>query len=164
MKKISAVIISFFISGFVWAEEPDVKTTTETFKDWQLTCVENTDTKRCEIKQVLVNQNKQPVAVFSMIKTSKTASLMQITLPHLLDLTVPVKIQIDDKPVASLPYKFCNKVACFVMINDNKTVFDAFKKGSKGELAVKSMGNEEIKLNFSLSGFSAATKNLPVNQ
>ncbi len=152
-------------SGSVLAEDqPNVKTTTENYKDWQIACVEQGDIKRCEMKQTLVNQERKPVSVLSLAKKNNKELLMQIALPHLLDLSVPVELDVDGKKVASLPFKFCNRAACFVIVDNNAAIFNSFKKGSGGLITTRAINDEEIKLNFSLSGFTSAVNNLPVNK
>ncbi len=160
MKKVLSVL-ALAMSLPVVAEQPSMKTTSEAYKDWLVACVEQEGVKRCEMKQTLINQNQQTVAVFSAVKQGKNDTLMQIALPHLLDLTVPVKMTVDGKLIKNLPYKFCNQAACFVLMENDKQVTDAFKVGTAGEVEVQVMNGQQMKLGFSLSGFSAAMDNLP---
>lgn len=51
--------------------------------------------KRCEMKRGLLNQDRQLVAMLSIIKKNSDAYLMQIALPLLVDLQAPIKISID---------------------------------------------------------------------
>lgn len=165
MKNIFLFITGMIFSTLTLAEEqPNVKTSTENYKDWQIACVEQGVVKRCEMKQTLVNKDRKPVSVISLAKKNKKELVMQIALPHLLDLSVPVKLDVDGKNQASLPFKFCNRVACFVIVDNNTVIFNAFKKGSGGTISTKAVTGEEIKLNFSLNGFVAALSNLPLNK
>jgi len=163
MKKIFAALTILLSSSVVLAEEPNMKTSTETFKDWQIACVEQDNNRRCEMKQTLVNQKKQPVAVLSLVKKTRKDFLMQIALPHFLDLSVPVILTIDSKKIAELPYKYCNRVACFIVIENSDSIFSAFRKGEGGTIQAETVSKANLKLNFSLSGFSAASANLPDN-
>ena len=164
MKKYLFPAVLFFSTAVLAEEQPNVKTSTENYKDWQIACVEQGAVKRCEIKQTLVNQDRKPVSVISLAKKNKKELIMQIALPHLLDLSVPVKLDVDGKNQASLPFKFCNRVACFVIVDNNTAMFNAFKKGSAGTISTRAVTGDEVKLNFSLSGFSSAVNNLPLNQ
>jgi len=161
MKKVLSVL-ALVMSLPVAAEQPNMKTTSEAYKDWVVACVEQEGVKRCEMKQTLIKQNQQTIAVFSAVKRSQKDTLMQIALPHMLDLTIPVKMTVDGKLVKNLPFKFCNQVACFVLMENDKQVIDAFKVGTAGEVEVQVMNGQQMKLDFSLSGFSAAMNNLPV--
>jgi len=49
-----------------------------------------------------------------------------------------------------------------VLMENDKQVIDAFKVGTAGEVEVQAMNGQQMKLDFSLSGFSAAMNNLPV--
>ena len=69
MKHILLVAIALLFPAWLLAEEkPEVKTSTETYKDWQLACVEQGEVKRCEIKQTLLNKDSKPVSVISLAK------------------------------------------------------------------------------------------------
>jgi len=149
-----------FVTGLVIAGEPDSRTVTEGFKDWQLVCVERSSEKQCEVKQTLVNQEKKVLAVLAVGNTKDNKQMLQITLPLLLDLTKPVKISIDKASPLTVPYNFCNNMACFVL-TDNKAIFNAFHKGTGGVISARPMGSsEDMKLNFSLKGFSDGVKRL----
>lgn len=148
-----------FISLNCLAEEPSSRTVKETFKDWAVICVEQAGNKQCEAKQTLVNQDNNVVAVITVVIKEKN-KILQLTLPHLLDLTKLVKISVDSKASMIFPFKFCNRAACFVLIDDDK-IFNAFKKGTVGVISVKALGSpKNLDLNFSLRGFSAALKSL----
>jgi len=148
------------LASSISAEEPSGRTVTETFTDWQLVCVEQGKVKRCEVKQTLVNQDNNVVAVITVAKKPDNELLLQLTLPHLLDLTKAVAVSVDGATPRTYPFRFCNKAACFVLAEDKK-LFAAFKKGSAGVLAVKPIGTAEtMNLNYSLKGFSAALKSL----
>lgn len=162
MKKNLLIATTLLLStSLVAQEKPDVKTSTENYQDWQISCVEQGKVKRCEMKQTLLNQERKPISVISLAKRTKTDLLMQIALPHMLDLSVPLKLAVDGKNQASLPFKFCNRVACFVIVDHNAAVFNAFKKGKAGVITTRTVNGEEVKLNFSLNGYSSAMKNLP---
>jgi invasion protein IalB len=165
MKTPLLLVSSLLISSMLQAEEqPNVKTTTENYKDWQLACVEQGATKRCEIKQTLLNKDSKPVSVISLAKKNNKDLLMQIALPHMLDLSVPVKLDVDGKNQASLPFKYCNRAACFIFVDNDNALFNAFKKGYAGTINTQTVTGEAIKLGFSLNGFSSAASNLPLNK
>ncbi|NNJ90229.1 MAG: hypothetical protein HKP55_01025 [Gammaproteobacteria bacterium] len=165
MKKLLLLAFSLLISSTLQAEEqPNIKTSTENYKDWQLACVEQGAVKRCEIKQTLLNKDSKPVSVISLAKKNNNDLLMQIALPHMLDLSVSVQLDVDGKKQASLPFKYCNSVACFIFVDNDTALFNAFKKGSAGTISTRALTGEGIKLDFSLSGFSSAVSNLPLNK
>ena len=74
-------MIVIALLGFSMAnaeDKPNLKTSTETFQDWQVACVEQKNVKRCEMKQTLVNQNQQPLAVLSLAKNKKNELMMLV--------------------------------------------------------------------------------------
>ncbi|MEJ2213950.1 MAG: invasion associated locus B family protein [Gammaproteobacteria bacterium] len=156
MKKILFTLVIFLIAPVIMASEPNVKTTTESYQDWQIACVEQGQQARCEMRQNLLNQNKGLVAVLSMAAKPDGSLLFQIALPHLLDLKVPVEIVVDEKKAADLPYSFCNATACFVVVDQPKTLIGAFRAGTVGRIKALSIANEDVVLGFSLKGFSCA--------
>ncbi len=161
--KLLIVVLFTLLSVSAHAEQqPNLKKSSETYSDWLVECIESQEQKRCEMKQNLVNQNQQLIAVFSLIKRKADKStLVQIALPHLLDLTTQVKVAIDDKNTKSLPFKFCNRTACFVIIDNDAKFISQLQKGNAGLVTSKVVNGEDLKLNFSLKGFSAALKALP---
>ncbi|MBF0266275.1 MAG: invasion associated locus B family protein [Gammaproteobacteria bacterium] len=150
-----AIISSIFMSHLLSAEAPSSRTITENFKDWQLACVEQNDIKRCKVSQTLVNENKAVVSILSVIK-QKDNLLMEITLPHLLNLQVPAKIYVDEQLINSFAYNFCNQNACYIIIEDNAKLFESFRKGKSAYMKMQAIGNRDLKFNFSLLGFSSA--------
>jgi invasion protein IalB len=140
--------------------KPDRRTTTDAFDDWAINCIEQEDKRLCEMKQNLLNQNQALVAVLSLAKKPDGNMLFQIALPHLLDLTKPVAIIVDDKQLATPPFNFCNKTACFVVPADAESLIKAFRKGNSGRIQSVTITGEPIVLGFSLKGFSAAIDSL----
>jgi len=157
------LLITFFLltlSNLALAKEPSSRTITETFGDWKLVCIEESKNKQCEIKQTLVNENRQIVAVIAVGKQDDNKHIIQITLPLLLDLTKAVSLTVDENAPITLPFNFCNNTACFVLIED-KTIFNAFTNGNVGSIRVNAFGvNKSLNMNYSLKGFSAALKSL----
>lgn len=142
------------------ADTPDRRTTTDAFEDWVINCVEQGKDKACEMKQSLLNSNKQLVAILSLAKKADGKMLFQLALPHLLDLTKPVSLTVDENRLAAYPYNFCNKTACFVIVADTTAMLKTFRKGSAGKIQAVTITGEPIALGFSLKGFSAAIDNL----
>lgn len=160
MKKILLTMLILFVSKSVLSAEPNVRTTTEAYQDWQIACVEQGVQARCEMRQNLLNQNKALVAVISLATKNDGNLLFQIALPHLLDLKTPVEITVDEKKAADLPYSFCNATACFVVVEQSTKLVSAFRAGTVGRIKARNLAKEEVVLGFSLNGFSSAMDNL----
>ena len=154
-------VVLLLLPALLLAEEkPDRRSTTDAFDDWVINCVEQEGKKACEMKQSLLNSNKALVAVLSLAKKTDGTILFQIALPHLLDLTRPVELTVDDKKLSSHPFNFCNKIACFVIPADIDKLMTAFRKGNSGQIKSVTITGEPIVLGFSLKGFSSAVESL----
>ena len=161
--KLSSFLIAIllFQPALLMAEaKPDRRTTTDAFDDWAINCVEQEGKKACEMKQSLLNSNKALVAVLSLGKKSDGSILFQLALPHLLDLTRPVELTVDDNKLSSYPFNFCNKAACFVIPAETDKLMAAFRKGNAGQIKSVTITGEPIVLGFSLKGFSSAVESL----
>lgn len=159
MNKVMTALIGLLAAGLMQAEEPNNRTVTETYQDWQVVCVEQNKQTRCEARQQLVNPSRQPVALISVGKNDDSA-ILQFALPHLMDLTQAVKISIDDQKAQSYPYRFCNQAACFVQVDGKDPLLASFKKGTAGSLELTPLGQQPVRFGFSLKGFSAAVERL----
>jgi invasion protein IalB len=145
------------------AAEPNVRTVTETYQDWLVVCTEREGNKQCQAQQQLVNKNKQVVVQLTLAKTDKAKQLLQIALPHMMDLTKPVGIVVDGQKARPYPYRYCNKAACFVQVEGNDPLFAILGKGTDGAVRVTPMGageQKEQELKFSLKGYAAAAARL----
>lgn len=162
MKLLSFIFIALvLLPASVLAEsKPDRRTTTDAFDDWVVNCIEQDGKKACEMKQNLLNANKALVAVLSLAKKNDGSILFQVALPHLLDLTRPVELVVDGQKIASYPFNFCNKVACFVLPADVDKLMKTFRKGNNGQIKSATITGEPIVLGFSLKGFSLAVDDL----
>lgn len=148
------------LASAVLAEEPNARTVTETYQDWQLVCSERNKATQCEARQQVMNQNQQTVALLTLAIVPEKKQLLQIALPHLLDLTKQVAIVIDEQKPRPYPFRFCNPTACFLIVEAGDPLFDQLKKGSAGVIKVTPMGQAEVGFKFSLKGFSAALASL----
>jgi invasion protein IalB len=161
MKVAGLLLLLCTLNLAVAAEEPNARTVTETFQDWQVICTEKDGESQCVARQQLLNQNRQTVIMLSLAKVGDDKMLLQIALPHMLDLTKQVGIGIDGQKSRLYPYQFCNASACFVQVPDSDPLFGLFKKGTSGTLQSTLMGEgKQLSFPFSLKGFSAALERL----
>lgn len=159
MRKLLALAAGLLTASLAQAEEPNSRTLTETYQDWQVVCAEVEGKNRCEARQQLVNQNRQTVAVISVGKLNDKV-LLQFALPHRVNLTEPVAISTDDQKPRLYPYLFCNAAACFVHIDGKDPLLELFKKHHDGKVQVVPLGQQRVSFAFSLKGFSAALARL----
>jgi invasion protein IalB len=138
----------------------DSRTTTEVFKDWQLSCLEKNAQKSCEIKSVLLNNTGDTVSIISLAIAEASAPVMQIVLPHFFDLTSSVKVNLQDDIVFDERFKFCDPRACYVVITDIVNDITVLSESSQGELEAVQLDGTIVKIPFSLEGFGLAYENL----
>ena len=150
-----SILIGLAASSVLFAEEPNNRTVTETYQDWQVVCIEQEQKTRCEARQQLVNPKRQPVALISLGKNEQDI-IPQFALPHLMDLTQGVKISIDGQKAQSYPYRFCSPAACFVQVEGKDPLLAGFKKGTSGSMELTPLGQKPVSFGFSLKGVSAA--------
>ena len=74
----------------------------------------------------------------------------------MMDLTTPVSVTVDDEQIASMEYNACNNQACFIVSTDDEVLLNSFRSGQVATLRMKSYLGDEIQMNVSLNGFSAA--------
>lgn len=160
MMKAILPVVALIASMNVSAQQPDAKTTTEQFGDWQLICSERGDEKSCRASQTLANEQGRVVALMNIIKDSEGKPTIELGLPLMVDLVHGTTIQVDDKKATAYPYNLCNNQACFVLSGE-KALFDQFKAGTTAAVSFKStVAADALTLNFSLKGFAAAQQAL----
>ncbi len=155
-----SLLVAFSALSVAHAEEPNTRTLTETYQDWQVVCVEQEKQSRCEARQQLVNPNRQTVAMISLGKDAEGKGVLQFALPLLMDLTQPMVVHIDGKKAGDFAYRFCSPAACFIQVDEKNPLLAAFRKGTQGELTLTPMGQKGMGIPFSLKGFSAAESSL----
>ncbi len=161
MIKILTTTLILLTSFITQAVTPDTKNTTEQFDDWILVCNENQDNKACHATQKIANKQGQLVSTLNILKSANNKNIIEVVLPLMLDLTVPVAIQVDDKKLEHHPYSLCNGQACFVLINGEAPLIQKMKQGLVIKVQAKPATQQDyLTLQFSLKGLSRAIKAL----
>jgi len=160
MMKAILPVVALIASMNVSAQQPDAKTTTEQFGDWQLICSERGEEKSCRASQTLANEQGRVVGLMNIIKDSEGKPTIELGLPLMVDLLHGTSIQVDDKKAVKYPYNLCNNQACFVL-NGDAALLQQLNAGATAAVSFKStVAADELTLNFSLKGFSAVNKAL----
>lgn len=161
MTKTLLSILLISTSLMTKAATPDAKTSNEQFNDWVLTCVESKAAKNCHATQQVSNQQGQLVSTLNILKAENGNNVIEIVLPLMLDLTIPVAVQIDDEEVQQYPYRLCNSQACFVLISGETPLMQKMKKGLGMRVQAKpATQSDYLQVQFSLKGFSRAVQAL----
>ncbi|MEJ6394512.1 invasion associated locus B family protein [Gymnodinialimonas sp. 2305UL16-5] len=155
--------------------EPGEPYVDETFRDWQIRCIRSQEDdipERCEMFQLLEEENGNPVAEFRIsvaIEPSEDVVANATIVTPLDTLLSPgLQLQIDDGQPAVVPYAFCQQIGCFVQLSLSADDINAFQNGGDAPVTLVAlvrgpngqMGGAPVPTNASLRGFTAAYENL----
>ena len=131
----------------------------ETNKDWNLKCITPQNSiERCEANQLIVNNNKQPVAEISIFKLSNNQvaeAAATIVVPLETILSEGLILAIQDLEPKKYQFKFCNSLGCYSQIGLTKEEVEALKNKEQASIYLKhiSSGDQQVIIPISLVGF-----------
>jgi invasion protein IalB len=153
------------------AREPGEPYVAEVFRDWELRCItaaEPGQAERCEMFQLLLDENDNPVAVFRvnvpLVENEGQIAAAVIVTPLETLLAPGMRIRIDESEPAGLPYTLCEPTGCLARIPLTQENVDAFQAGADVFLEIFALvrsdlgeiGGVPVALTASLRGFTAA--------
>jgi invasion protein IalB len=102
----------------------------------------------------------QDGSVFSQIsvqiKDGMTEPLLQIAVPVMSDLKVPLVMNFELEEAVEFQYSFCNAQACFIVEPSSENVLNYLKQKNDVILTLRSIVNGDVRARASLLGFSDA--------
>jgi invasion protein IalB len=154
------------------AREPGDPYVAEVFTDWELRCItaaEEGQAERCEMFQLLLDEQDNPVAVFRVNvplvpSDSDIVATAVIVTPLETLLTPGIRVRIDDSEPVGIPYTLCEPTGCLARIPLTPENVDAFQAGGEATLEIFALvrselgeiGGVPVPLTASLRGFTAA--------
>ncbi|UZD92105.1 invasion associated locus B family protein [Cognatishimia activa] len=143
---------------------PEVKS--ETFGDWKVNCQELDGQERCEMTQLLLNDDGSPAIEVSLFRVSNQSQVFAggtIVAPLGTLLTSQLTISIDGALGKRYPFAFCLPDGCVARVGLTEEDVNGYKKGGKAAVALASVRAPDQVFNFdmSLTGFTAAFDRLP---
>ncbi|MEM9578784.1 MAG: invasion associated locus B family protein [Pseudomonadota bacterium] len=141
----------------------------EKIGDWSIRCVVVADAEdRCQLYQLLSDDNAQPIAEFTLLKLpegGQARGASTIIVPLETSLQNQLSIQVDQQPGKRYPFAFCNTVGCYARIGLTQEDIDAYKRGSAAVLSIVPMAAPDVRVSvpLSLNGFTAAFEQLEIN-
>ncbi|MFK7765509.1 MAG: invasion associated locus B family protein [Roseobacter sp.] len=138
----------------------------ETIGDWAIRCVVVPDADdRCQLYQLLADENQQPIAEFTVIKLregGQAEAAATIIVPLETSLQNQLLIRVDEETGKRYPFAFCNSVGCFARIGLVEDDVDLYRRGSQAMLTIVPIAapDAEVSVRVSLSGFTAAFEQL----
>ncbi|MFB9150321.1 invasion associated locus B family protein [Roseovarius ramblicola] len=134
----------------------------ETHGDWSLRCFPGeADEDICQMYQLLTGSEGNPVAEFMLYRIGGAGNIAAgatIAVPLGTLLTEEVKLSVDDGNAKSYAYSFCTMGGCFSRIGLTEAEVAALKKGAQAQIEIipAQAPNQTVRINVSLSGFTAA--------
>jgi invasion protein IalB len=143
----------------------------DVFTDWELRCItpaEEGQPEQCEMFQLLLDEQDNPVAVFRvsipLVLAENQVAAAVIVTPLETLLAPGVRIRIDDSEPAGVPFTLCDSAGCLARIPLNQDNIDAFLSGVDAFLEIFALvrselgevGGVPVPLTASLRGFTAA--------
>ncbi|MDG4648879.1 invasion associated locus B family protein [Roseibacterium sp. SDUM158017] len=141
------------------------------FTDWELRCIAAAEPgapERCEMFQLLLDDEDNPVAVFRVnvplaLAEEQVAAAVIVTPIETL-LAPGVRLRIDEGEVAGIPFTLCEPSGCLARIPLNENNVAAFRAGGDVFLEIFALvrgdvgeiGGVPVPLTASLRGFTAA--------
>lgn len=149
------------------APAPKVDTTRN--GDWETACQEvqrdNSTTKICEMRQVLVHKEsgKEFVRLVIAYPPNGGKPVMRIFTPLGVLLQPGLQMQIDDAQPLRVAYAVClpRPARCIVEGELEAELIALMKKGNTGKLTMVFPGNRSVAAPFSLQGFTKSINSLP---
>lgn len=164
-------ILKLAAISFLWAHGASAQstqapsTTTEVYDQWTVACVRQDGGKLCETRTG-VHDDKGALVVqisFGIRGQEEKTPIMQIAVPHMVDLKSPIGLSVDGAATINMEYAFCNPNACMVADPVNEDTLWAFQSGDEVVLNIQSLAVGTIEARASLKGFTASYKRLLQN-
>jgi invasion protein IalB len=135
----------------------------DTFGAWEVRCTP--DQRNCFMYQLASDAQNNPVAEVSLLKLPENgdavAGVTMVT-PLGTQLTTGIALQIDNGEGRQYPFNWCSQVGCFARFGLTQQTINAMKRGKSSTITLASVAAPEtpLKLNLSLTGFTAAFDSL----
>lgn len=143
----------------------------EVFTDWELRCItaaEEGQPERCEMFQLLLDDQDNPVSVFRisvpLVETEDQIAAAVLVTPLETLLAPGLRIRVDDSEPVGVPFTLCEASGCIARIPLTEENVEVFKAGGdvfidifalvRGDLG--DIGGVPVALTASLRGFTAA--------
>ena len=153
------------------AREPGEPYVADVFTDWELRCItgaEEGQAERCEMFQLLLDEQDNPVAVFRvsvpLVDVEDQVAAAVIVTPIETLLTPGIRVRIDESEPVGVPFTLCEETGCLARIPLTEENVAAFQAGGDVFLEIFALvrsdlgeiGGVPVALTASLRGFTAA--------
>lgn len=133
---------------------------------WFKVCSKQEANDICNTQIRSIASTGQVITAVSLIeiKGGVNRSLFQITVPSGRLIPAGIKLEIDDKQGAVLPYIYCFPERCLAELKLDANLVAALKAGGTMKITSTNFQNKENPISLTLSGFTAAYDGPPLKQ
>ena len=136
--------------------------TAETNGDWELRCIKTEEGEDpCQMYQLMRDSEGTPVAeisIFRLPEGGRAVAGATIIVPLETSLPQQLTMEVDGGQARRYPYAFCNPIGCYSRVGLVAEEVAQFRRGANATLTIVPAlaRDQEVKLNMSLSGFTAS--------
>lgn len=142
------------------------------FGDWEIRCmrVEEGQPEPCQLYQLLLDDGDTPAAEFNLFQVPNDGTGViagaQVTTPLDTLIAQPLRLQVDDGPVLTYPFTYCQTFGCVVRMGLTGENITSFERGGEAVVTIVPLAapDQIVRLVLSLSGFTAAYEDLSARQ
>lgn len=130
----------------------------ETYKDWQVSCVQQGAVRRCVMaQQQISSQNRQQVLAIEINTVAGKKAEGTLALPFGLMLDAGVKLQVDDGAAGpTIRYRTCLAAGCLVPVSFDTATLANLRKATALKVLATADGGAAAPFSISLQGFGPA--------
>jgi invasion protein IalB len=147
------------------ADQDSAETETQQFEDWALRCRPEpaTQLQTCHISlQAFAQDSGKQVLQFRVGRFGPEKVLgAVIFVPNGVRLPPGLGIRIDEQAIRAYPFESCDPKSCQVRVLLEDDLLKSLKAGLAGYVSFQNGAGQELVVQISLTGFSAALQALP---
>ncbi|MEZ5872007.1 MAG: invasion associated locus B family protein [Nitratireductor sp.] len=125
---------------------------------WYKVCSKQEENDICNVQFQSVAGNGQVVTAVSLaeIKGKINRRVFQVTVPTGRLIPAGIKVQVDDKKEATIPYVYCFPQSCMAEVQLDDNLVALLKSGGKMTITSSNFQSKPNPVEVTLNGFSAA--------
>jgi invasion protein IalB len=140
---------------------------TETYGDWAVRCVSPTaaegqtaPARVCEMTQELTQQGTGQRVLAISLQSTEAGGRMTVVAPFGLLLSAGLTMDVAEVPLLEAPFRTCLPAGCIVVSDLDQADMDLLAAGDTAKVHMRSQNGEDLALDVSLAGFTAAWNRL----
>lgn len=169
LKKVTSIVGSLAIlsaAGFGASITVANAQQAKTPAGWFKVCSKQADNNICNTQVQNVASTGQVITAISLIdiKGKLNRRLFQITVPSGRFIPAGIKLTVDDKKSATLPYVYCFPQNCMAEVPLDDKLIAVLKAGGNMVVTSTNFQNKANPVNVTLNGFTAAIDGPPIKR